>query len=317
MMTFNRLPIDDLLHDNGKPPQNLDYLEFEYQGVTFRCFGILHGITGGLNQDYCHFIKNSIKQIKGLKLAEKGMKQLYRGCGIDEEMEDWLVLRKIDCLIMGFQLIADPRCLWMISVDAIREKLRKHDPFIVNGRQNISDLGESPYFHYMDEYQRRDLMGFLPSKQAIANDLDSMTSWYRAILPRSRHVKINHPQWHRILLLERLMHIPCRSIHMLHYALAYAKQHDHKLVNIFVGETHNTDMHYLAGHLTAMSNSMSDDQNKAMQKIINRAEKFGRRNKFSDKLELVFKKSTYILFLLIGASISFSLYFLLFNWISG
>ena len=314
-MSRYRYTSDELLNTQFEPPDELDYLEFGYQGVTFRCFGILHGITGGLNQDYCEFIKKSIRETEGLKLAEKGMKQLYRNCGIDEEMEDWLVLRKIDCLMMGFQLLADPRCLWMITADALSERLRKHDPFITNARQSISDLGESPYFHYLEEYQRRDLMGFLPSQQAIASDLNSMTRWYKAILPKTRHTKIDHPQWHRILLLERLMHIPCRSIHMLHYALAYAQQHNHSLVNIFVGETHNTDMHYLALHMDDLSHSLNTDQNKAMQKIIHRADKFGRRSKLSDKLELVFRKSTYILFLLIGAIIPLSLYFLLFNWV--
>ncbi|MFC1588818.1 hypothetical protein ACFL3P_00940 [Pseudomonadota bacterium] len=305
-----RYTADELLHSTNRPPASLDYLEFEYQGVSFRCFGILHGITGGLNRDYCTFIEKSIRETEGLKLAEKGMKQLYRNCGIDEEMEDWLVLRKIDCLIMGFQLLADPRCLWMITIDALRERLRKHDPFIVNGRQSISDLGESPYFHYLEEYQRRDLMGFLPSQQAIASDLNSMTRWYKAIFPKTRHIKIDHPQWHRILLLERLMHIPCRSIHMLHYALAYARQHNHSLVNIFVGETHNTDMHYLAQHLDDLSHSLNEAQNKVMQKIITRADKFGKRKRLSEKLQLFSKKLGYIIFLLVGTSLPLSIYFM-------
>lgn len=315
-MSINRLSVDEILHSSIKPPEQLDYLEFDYQGVSFRCLGILHGITGGLNQEYSSFIKKSIRETDGLKLAEKGMKQLYRNCGIDEEMEDWLVLRKVDCLMMGFQLIADPRCLWMITVDALREKLRKRDAFITNNRGNISDLGESPFFHYLEEYQRRDLMGFLPSKQAFANDLNSMTRWYKALLPKARNIKIEHPQWHRILLLERLMHIPCRSIHMLHYALAYARQHNHSLVNLFVGETHNTDMHYLALHLDTLSHSLNEDQNKVMQNIIARADKFGSRKKLSVKLQLFSKKLNYLIFLLAGAMIPLSLYIMAYQWIS-
>ncbi len=315
-MNKPRYSTDELLHSTQNPPEGLDYLEFEYQGITFRCYGILHGITGGLNREYCEFVKKSIRTTEGIKLAEKGMKQLYPNCGIDEEMEDWLVLRKIDCLVMGFQLLADPRCLWMITVDAIRERLRKHDPFISNNRQNITDLGESPYFHYLDEDQRRELIGFLPSQQAITKDLNSMTHWYGAILPKPRQCRIDHPQWHRILLLERIMHIPCRSIHMLHYALGYAKQHKHRLVNIFVGETHNTDMYYLANNLPSLSSTLNNRQKQMLKKIMKRAIKFGNRSSLKVSLQLISKKIGYLLFLLIGAILALSIYIITFMWIS-
>ena len=315
-MSRCRYTAEELLHSTIEPPESLDYLEFKYQGITFRCFGILHGITGGLSREYSEFVKKSIRTTEGIKLAEKGMKQLYPNCGIDEEMEDWLVLRKIDCLVMGFQLLADPRCLWMITIDAIRERLCEHDPFIANKRQNITDLGESPYFHYLDEYQRRELIGFLPSQQAIENDLKSMTHWYGAILPKTRHIKIDHPQWHRILLLERIMHIPCRSIHMLHYALGYAKQHNHKLVNIFVGETHNTDMYYLANNLPELSSALNNRQKQVLKNIIRRAIKFGKRNSLKVSLQLISKKIGYLLFLLIGATLPLSIYVITFMWIS-
>lgn len=314
-MNIQRYSVEELQHSTNKPPKGLDYLEFEYEGITFRTFGILHGITGGLNQEYLKFVKDSISSTKGVKLAEKGMKQLYPDCGIDEELEDWLVLRRVDCLTMGFQLVADPRCFWMITVDAVREKLRKKDPFIFNDRKDITKLGESPYFHYLDEYQRRDLIGFLPSKDAISKDLHSISKWYRSILPKPRHTKIEHPQWHRLLLLERIMHIPCRSIHMLHYALAYAKQHDHKLINLFVGETHNTDMHYLAEHLQSFYDSLDEESRQTMKKVIAQATFFGQRSNFKEKLQLLWKKVNYLTFLTIGAIVPLSLYFLGFLWI--
>jgi hypothetical protein len=315
MNNIKRYTLEELQQSVSMPPEGLDYLEFDYEGITFRTFGILHGITGGLNQEYLNFVKDSIRSTEGVKLTEKGMKQLYPDCGIDEELEDWLVLRKIDCITMGFQLIADPKCLWMITIDALREKLRKKDPFIVNDKKNITKLGESPYFHYLDENIRRELIGFLPSKEAILKDLHSMSKWYKAILPKSRHVKIDHPQWHRILLLERIMHIPCRSIHMLHYALAYAKEHDHKLVNLFVGETHNTDMHYLAKHSQSFYGSLEKESQKVMKNIITQATLFGKRSKFKEKLHLLFKKVNYLIFITIGSLIPLSIYFIIFLWI--
>lgn len=309
---MKRLTAEELQHTTNILPKDMDYLEFQYEGISFRVFGVLHGITGGLNQEYVKFTKDSIRSAEGIKLAEKGMKQLYSGCGIDEELEDWLVLRRIDCLTMGFQLLADPRCLWMITVDALREKFRKKDPFIANNRKNITELGESPYFHYMDEYQRRELIGFMPSREAISKDLFSMSKWYRTILPTTRHTKIEHPQWHRLLLLERIMHIPCRSIHMLHYALAYAKQHNHKLVNLFVGETHNTDMHYLAKHAQEFYSSLDNESRSTMDSIISKATFFGGRSKTSETFQLALKKINYLVFLIIGALIPMSIYTMLF-----
>jgi len=315
-MPLDRLTPEALQRSTNQPPEHLDCLEFDYQGVTFRCFGILHGITGGLNHDYREFVKRTIRDTEGVKLAEKGMKQLYRHCGIDEELEDWLVLRRIDCLVMGFQLLADPRCLWMITIDALREQLRKQDPFILHNREEIEGVGESPYFHYLDEHQRRELVGFMPSQQAITHDLHSMTRWYRNIFPKARHSHIRHPQWRRILLLERIMHIPCRSIHMLHYALAYARQYDHKLVNIFVGETHNTDMHYLATETTAFHESLDEDKRGVKQKIIEEATLYGKRSRLPERLMLGWRKLNYLSFLLFGAMIPLGFYLSLYSWLN-
>lgn len=312
---FESYTPEQLQSSDNPPPEKLDYLEFSYQGITIRTFGILHGITGGLNREYFEFTKHSIRQTEGLKLAEKGMKQLYRNCGIDEELEDWMVLRPVDCLVMGIQLLGDPRCLWMITVDALRERLRKLDPYTCNQRRNISDLGESPYFHYLDEHQRRELVGFLPSNEAIAKDLKSMSHWHGAILPKPRHTPIDHPQWRRILLLERIMHIPCRSIHMLHYATSYAKKHNHQLVNIFVGETHNTDMHFLAQNSGQFSEAFGQKEQGVMRRIGERARRFARCDSVYDKLTLGIKKIGYITFLLIGATIPLSAYVMLWSWL--
>ena len=81
-MSKTRLSSEELLYSNNPPPATLDYLEFDFKGVTFRCFGILHGITGVLNRDYREFVKDSIRAVDGVKLAEKGMKQLYRGSAL-------------------------------------------------------------------------------------------------------------------------------------------------------------------------------------------------------------------------------------------
>lgn len=293
-----RKSIEELQDSQIPAPISLDYIEFEFEGINFRIFGILHGITGGLNHEYREFVKKSIRNISGFKIAEKGMKQLYRNCGIDEELEDWLVLRPIDCLLMGIQLILDPRCLWMVIVDTIVEQLRQKDPFVKNRKQNY--LGGSPFFHYLDEHKRRKLIGFLPPQEAIVQDIRSMSKWYRTILPKKRHCLINHPQWRRILLLERLMHIPCRSLHMLHYAKAYARVHQIRFVNVFIGETHNTDILYLATSQKKLEKILDKNEREVMQNIIQKATTFGERQ----SLELILRKIFYVFLILTGTIIS-------------
>lgn len=239
--------LDKIIKTDINPPKKLDYIEFKFQKVTIRSFGILHGVTGGLNKEYRDFIKKSIAEVEGFKIAEKGMKTLYLNCGIEKELEDWLVLSPTDAFFMGLHLMLDPRTLRMITIDPIVEILSKKDPFIANNKKNLYDLGESPYFHYLPALERREFRNFfLKSDIAIKKDLESMTKWYKNILPKKREIEIKHSGWRRLLLLERFMHIPCRSIHMLYYATKYAKENNHSLVNIFIGETHNSDMHYLA-----------------------------------------------------------------------
>ena len=130
--------IDTIIQtDDIEPPKKLDYIEFEFRGVTVRSFGILHGVTGGLNKEYRDFIKKSIAEVEGFKIAEKGMKTLYKGCGIDKELEDWLVLSPVDTFFMGLHLVLDPRTLRMITIDPIVEMLTQKDPFIANNKKNL------------------------------------------------------------------------------------------------------------------------------------------------------------------------------------
>ena len=310
---FPRYETRQLLNSNLSKPDTLDYIEFQHDGVTFRCFGILHGITGGLNFEYRNFIKQSIKSVDGIKLAEKGMRSLYPYCQIDAELEDWAVLRPIDCFLMGFKLIIDPRCLWMISIDSLRELWRQSDAFVAHQRLNISDLGESPFFHYLDEHERRKIAGFCPPKQALSQDIQSLSHWYSALLAKQRDNTIIHPQWKRILLLERYMHIPARSVHMLAYATAFAKKHNHKLVNLFVGETHNTDMQYLARECNQLDKTFNTQQLKTINKINTRAISMANPKNKSDRIKFSLNKISYLFYLLLGTASALSLYLAIFT----
>ena len=161
-------------------------------------------------------------------------------------------------------------------------------------------MGESPYFHYLPTTQRRELCNFPTSQKGLIKDIQSKIKWFRNIFPKKREMEIEHPAWKRLLLLERFMHIPCRSIHMLYYAIRYAKEYNYSLVNIFVGETHNSDMHYLATQKDEFQKSLNREEKSIFSQIVKRAEKFGGRLTVSLKLELFYLKIRYILFMLLG-----------------
>jgi hypothetical protein len=290
------------------PPPELDFIEFTFQGVTFRVFGVLHGVTGGMNREYRQFVRRHIRAAPVPKLGEKGMKVLYRGCGVEQEMEDWLVLRASDCFFMGLQLVLDPRCLRMITLDALGEMLRLRDPFVAHQRRCVSDLGESPYFHYLNPDERRGLIGFPPPLEGLQRDLGLLSRPWASFLPRRAPSKVQNAKWRRILLLSRFMHIPCRSLHMLHFAAAYAKRRGLSMVSLFVGETHNTDMLAFAAEGDGIAQLLSPGERRFFDIIVRRAERFGGDPSFCVRGQLALLKLRYVLTIAAGACAGAALY---------
>jgi hypothetical protein len=254
-----------------------------------------------MNRTYRRFVREHIRRASGLKLAEKGMKAAYHGCGIDRELEDWLVLRASDCFLMGLQLVLDLRCLRMITLDAAAEVLRSRDPFVSDPQHNASHLGESPYFHYLDPVERRELIGFPPPAQALRRDLRLLCRWWSDLLPRRIRFRFSNPKWGRILLLNRFMHIPARSLHMLHFAVACAEGRGVDEVSLFVGETHNTDMRCIATGEEALTGSLDMGARKAFDRIVRRAERFGGGSSCMARLCMAALKARYILLITAGA----------------
>jgi hypothetical protein len=44
-----------------RPPELLDWIEFDFEGVTIRVRGVLHGLTGGANREYIDLVERSIR----------------------------------------------------------------------------------------------------------------------------------------------------------------------------------------------------------------------------------------------------------------
>lgn len=227
-----------------RPPDVLDWLEFKFEGITIRVRGVLHGLTGGANREYIDLVERSIADARktGLVMAEKSMRSMYRA-RIDKELDDWLVFRPRDAFRLGARLYFTPSLLLMLVAGGFRERLTRADAFEVGGRIDPDLLGGSPLFHRIDPFERRALSGFPPPLEGVRRHLMlragvDVGDEGRAIVP-GRH-------WAHLNKIERFSLIPIRSVHMLVYAAIYARRRGLGFVNVFVGETHNTDMKALA-----------------------------------------------------------------------
>jgi hypothetical protein len=227
-----------------RPPELLDWIEFDFEGVTIRVRGVLHGLTGGANREYMDLVERSIRDARGtgIVMAEKSMRSMY-SAPIDKELDDWLVFRAGDAFRLGTKLYFTPSLLWMLVSAGFRERMTARDEFDAGRRRDPDLLGGSPLFHRIDPYERRALSGFPATLACVRRHLslrigaDALDDG-RAVVP-GRH-------WRHLNSIERHSLIPIRSVHMLCYAASHARRKGVGLVNVFVGEMHNSDMAVLA-----------------------------------------------------------------------
>jgi hypothetical protein len=226
--------LDELFSAELKKPKQADYIKCEYEGITFYIYGILHGITGGTNQEYVEFINNTIKHSQGLKLAEKSMLKMYKG--LDGELDDWVQMTPKDTFILTLRLCTSPFAIGTIIKTTIKEKLQRKDRFNLNYRR-LQDIGGSPYFHLLEPSQRRLYMGF-------PNPKDYFVENYNRRMNKSNLSPIVFPDrdWNWLTYIEKNVNIPYRSIHMIESAVVEAKKRNVKEVSLFIGEVHNTDI---------------------------------------------------------------------------
>jgi hypothetical protein len=211
---------------------------------------------------------------------------------------------------MGLQLLLDPRCLRMITLDALGEVLSIRDPFVAGRKRSVSDLGESPYFHYLSPDERRELIGFPPPAEALRRDLGHLAGPWGELLPRPTRFRFENRKWGRILLLSRFVHIPSRSLHMLHFAAAYARRRGCGSVNLIVGETHNTDMRSFAAAGEGMRESLGPREREMFERVVRRAERFGGASYLRVSARLMLLRARYLLMILAGAATAAALYVL-------
>lgn len=252
------------------PPALLDGLSFDYCGVTFMVYGVLHGITGGMNAAYSDMLIRTVNGAEGLLFAKKSLFSFFPGSRSTVSLCDWAVLSVWDALGLGLRLTLLLSSWRVALADSVLERLQKRDPFLKTGQ--LKDLGGSPYFHTYDPWDRRKLVGFPDPGEGLRHDLTLLARPWKELLPRMPNTL--SPAWNRILrLVQRHGHIPARSLHMLHFAATYAKETGHRQVSVFVGETHNTDMAWLAANEGAFRAGLAGPLRRMFERVADRAER--------------------------------------------
>lgn len=231
------LPVAGAL--TAEPPATLDFLEFGHRGVRIRAYGFLHGVTGGPNAAYRSLVRRSVAEAPGLVLGEMGLRRA--GLGIRRELDDHLPVGFRDAFSLGLRMVCHPVAAPCIAAGAVMESVRRADPIGPGRMPGIVDLARSPRFHLVDPWERRALSGLPGPEPYLRLNLARRRRQAAMKAPR-----FPDPMWSWLTVLEPWANIPARSVHMLEFAAELALAEGHGTASLFVGETHNTDMHWLA-----------------------------------------------------------------------
>lgn len=236
------LSADELLSRAVLPHvEHLDNIEFLYEDATVRAYGVLHGLTGGTNRSYVELVNRTIEQAPGIRLGEKGMRAMYKG--LHGELDDWLQVPLKDAFCFPLNLLLTPARVVRFVHAVLREYLTKHDRFGAYGTNRLQDIGGSPAFHLLSPTERRHLAGFMDAPAYLMENLLRRKGESKAPPPQ-----FPDPDWGWLPLIEPFVNIPCRSVHMLEFAVALARLRGEKEVSLFVGEIHNSDMAWYQGY---------------------------------------------------------------------
>lgn len=242
-------------------PALLDSLSFEYRGISVHLYGTLHALTGGTNQAYVAAVDRTIAQARGLRLGEQGMQAMYKG--LDAELQDWVQIPPKDALRLAANLIFPPHRLISLIASIAREKLTVADRFGAGGVRRLQDIGGAMAFHLLNPAERRRMAGFPDAPTYLVENLRRRRGESRLCAP-----SFPDPDWHWLRHIEPFANIPCRSVHMLEFAVEFARLKGSPEVSLFVGEVHNSDMHWYHQQLDAAAESSLPDWVQAELRIV-------------------------------------------------
>ena len=268
--------------DVNNLPKYLDEINFEYKGIQFHVYGVLHALTGGTNQEYVRHVNDTIAQSKGLKLCEKSMKSMYKG--LDEELDDWIQMPLSDVFYLTYNLVKNPLNWLKITKSILKEKFSKEDRFAKDGVKRIEDIGGSMAFHTINPLERRQLAGFPSPKDYLVHNL-ARRLYKRQFNPP----RFPDKDWSWLSIIEPHANIPCRSIHMIETAVEIANKRNIKEVSLFIGEIHNTDIQwYVNRHIPVPHDpqypipkyTINEWLEKNINQVIEVSKKYSKENKW-------------------------------------
>lgn len=233
--------IDEILGQELTEPEILDALVVRHRGVALHVHGFLHGVTGAGNRRYRAMVQRTIGASNFPVLIEKGFSRVYSG--IATELEDWAPIPLWQTFAIPSRFAINPTALGAMIGVAVGEQFVGDDRFAADPR--IEHLGDSPKFHLLEPFERRRICGFPDPEAYLRINLDRH---FHPFAKRLAAVAIPDPRWSWMKTLEPASCISLRSIHMLEFAAAFALERGLSDVTVLVGETHNTDMAWLAEH---------------------------------------------------------------------
>jgi hypothetical protein len=232
--------VEDVLLGNATKPELLDCIPLVYEDIEVDVYGVLHAITGGTNKEYISLVNKSIAAASGATFCEKSMKLLY--VGLDWDVHDWVQIKSKDAFLFSFMSLIKPSFLWVLARTLWREKTTHDSAFGQNGIYSGNDISGAAHFHAIKPSQRRLMAGF-PSSEQYAK-----LNMLRLAGKDKRQLSFIDPDWHWLTYVEPYANLPLRSIHMIEYAVAYAKRHHLTRISLFVGEMHNSDIEWYVTH---------------------------------------------------------------------
>lgn len=215
-------------------PDKLDCITVEYRGVTVDIYQVLHGISGGTNQDYVSFVNSTLEGVGHPIYCEKSMHTMYKF--VDHDVRDWAVMRTRDTFALSLKAYANPLNLASLVRIFIKEKMTKSSRYGRGGYYSLADIGGERRFHALCPFERREMCGF---PDPYGYFLVNHDRWHSKC---NFKVYFLDPDWSWLSSFEPHVNIPYRSIYMIEYIVEKAKVMGQDHVAFVVGEIHGSDI---------------------------------------------------------------------------
>jgi hypothetical protein len=162
------------------------------------------------------------------------MRAMYKG--LDGEVDDWMQVPLLDAFRFPLALLGTPSRFARVFATVLKEYLTKEDRFGKGGSRQLRDIGGAAAFHLLSPAARRKMAGFPDTPDYLVENL--LRRQGKGVLAP---IRFPDPDWWWLSHVEKYVNIPCRSVHMLEFAVTLARLKGLDEVSLFIGETHQSD----------------------------------------------------------------------------